>query len=76
MSVLAPDDVTVAGLVDASGPPIAAHWSGSDWTVRPIPYGDHWNQWFIAVKAFSPTSAWAGGGGAYGILAARFSSCA
>ena len=72
VSVLASDDVWVAGLNDGGGPPIAAHWDGRRWKLAPANVG---NQWFDTVKAFTHTSVWAGGGGAYGIIAARFAGC-
>ena len=72
VSVISHNDLWVAGLIDAGGPPIAAHWDGSNWKITPVKVG---NQWFESVKAFTHTTIWAGGGGAYGVIAARFAGC-
>jgi hypothetical protein len=75
LSVLAPDDVWVAGAGPTfGGPPQTAHWDGSRWATASVATKE--NGALSTIKAFAHDDVWAGGYGTSATaIAARFEGC-
>jgi hypothetical protein len=74
VAVLAPDDVWVAGLKGLGGPPVTAHWDGSEWTFAPLANKE--NGWLNTIKAFRHDEVWVGGWGvSTNAIAAQLVDC-